>query len=160
MLLQAYTVTNDTKDDGFLNAMDTYVQHTTGIFWIHVMGTSFNDRYNLAGPDYRPLRGSEFDDVSLSLAGGVSYAKFDLSEVSKVQALLNIMRTLFICLVLGCVPLPALPHSALVFLYDVPSNIWTFLHVEKRPLVQCGFARPRALLGSLFSVHVFARTVI
>jgi hypothetical protein len=112
---KAYMVSNDTKDDGFLNAMDTYVQHTTGIFWINIMGTSFNDRYNLAGPQYRPLRGTEFDDVSLTLAGEVSYAKFDLSEVSKVQALLNIMRTLFICLVLGCVPVPALPSLCIFF---------------------------------------------
>jgi hypothetical protein len=58
-------------------------------------------RYGLAGRDYRPLRGLEFEDVSLALAGGASFAKFDLSQECKVQALLNIMRTLFICLVLG-----------------------------------------------------------
>jgi hypothetical protein len=48
---QAYGVSNDTTDEGFLNSMDAYVKHTSGIFWINVMGTSFNGRY---GPLVRP----------------------------------------------------------------------------------------------------------
>lgn len=57
-----------------------------------------SQRHGMKGPDYRSLRGVEVVEAVLS---GGSFAKFDVREASVLQAVLNILRTVFICLILG-----------------------------------------------------------
>eukprot|EP00241_Pyramimonas_parkeae_P004274 CAMPEP_0114238114 /NCGR_PEP_ID=MMETSP0058-20121206/7752_1 /TAXON_ID=36894 /ORGANISM="Pyramimonas parkeae, CCMP726" /LENGTH=849 /DNA_ID=CAMNT_0001350203 /DNA_START=611 /DNA_END=3157 /DNA_ORIENTATION=- len=95
---EAYLAANDTQSPGFLAALDAYVNKTEGMYWVQVVNVSMSQRHGMKGPDYRSLRGVEVVEAVLS---GGSFAKFDVREASVLQAVLNILRTVFICLILG-----------------------------------------------------------
>mmetsp|Transcript_33782 Transcript_33782/g.40808 ORF Transcript_33782/g.40808 Transcript_33782/m.40808 type:complete len:903 (+) Transcript_33782:122-2830(+) len=100
LVVDTYVATGkNAASDSFLNILDAYVNKTEGMYWLVIDGTPFNKRYKFKGPAHRELRRSEFEESTvLSME---SFAKFDTSDSSEWQAILNILKTLFVCIVLG-----------------------------------------------------------
>lgn len=95
---------------GFYQSMDQYHAGTKGMYRLVVNGTDFSDDDNLSfmlnDRAHKRLRCTEFAYTTYSSQlfdenkSGFSFAFFDLQKESRVQALLNIMRTLFVCVIL------------------------------------------------------------
>lgn len=66
-----------------------------------INGTSYNERYDLPGERHRSLRKVEFETHRLINDGGASFVSIDMREKSQIIAVINIVKTLFICAVLG-----------------------------------------------------------
>ena len=94
---------------GFYQSVNQYHAGTKGMYRLVVNGTDFSDDNNLAfilnDQAHKRLRCTEFAYTTYSSqlpdeSSGFSFAFFDLQKESRVQALLNIMRTLFVCVIL------------------------------------------------------------
>lgn len=89
------------EDPAFTSALDAYVDGTEGMYWIKINGTDLSAKYGLEGADFRSLRNSEFTKVAYQNGTDYSFAKFTIREESRFQAGLNILKTIFIVIILG-----------------------------------------------------------
>lgn len=87
--------------NSFYSVMDSYADQTdteiSTMYWIVINGTDYSSRYGYLGAEYRRLRESEWVDVTY----GSSFARFTTRVASEYQAILNLFKTIFICIVLG-----------------------------------------------------------
>jgi len=97
------------ETDGFYRSLNQYYTGTKGMYRLVVNGTDYSNNGNLSfaldGYAHKKLRCTEFEFSTFStpdanVPSGFSFAFFDRQRESQLQALLNIMRTIFVCLIL------------------------------------------------------------
>ena len=101
-------VMNGEVSPGFYNAVEDYEINTEGMYVLVINGTRFENHVNtsfiLNGYGHRKLRCEEYQFtayVSTAMVNKVSFAFFDVRYSSQLQAVLNLLRTVFVCIVLG-----------------------------------------------------------
>ena len=94
---------------GFYRAVNQYHAETTGMYRLVLNGTDYQDNPNLDftldGYSHKRLRCEEFEfslyyPFESDVDSTFSFVFFDRQEVSQRQALLNMMRTSFVCIIL------------------------------------------------------------
>eukprot|EP00241_Pyramimonas_parkeae_P000821 CAMPEP_0114273940 /NCGR_PEP_ID=MMETSP0058-20121206/29452_1 /TAXON_ID=36894 /ORGANISM="Pyramimonas parkeae, CCMP726" /LENGTH=978 /DNA_ID=CAMNT_0001393603 /DNA_START=127 /DNA_END=3064 /DNA_ORIENTATION=+ len=92
-----FDISMGTRDaDPCLRALDAY-HDVNGAYWINVEGFDFNDKLEMEGARHEILRSVEFVEATYEN----SFARFDIKSQSRLGAVLNILQTIYVCLVLG-----------------------------------------------------------
>jgi class 3 adenylate cyclase len=95
--------------DGFYQSLNQYYTGTKGMYRLVVNGTDYSNDGNLSfvldGYAHKELRCTEFEFFTFStpdenVPSSFSFVFFDRQHESRMQALLDIMRTTFVCLIL------------------------------------------------------------
>lgn len=104
-------VMNGEATPGFYDAVDEYQESTEGLYVLVINGTRFEDHVNtsfsLDGYRHRVLRCDEFQFAAYAspaesgVSSRLSFAFFDTRRASRTQAMLNMLRTVFVCIVLA-----------------------------------------------------------
>jgi len=102
MVVLAETYYNTTEDpdghDIFMAALYVYSNNTRGMYLLFVDGLDYSSHFGYAGTNHEILRAPEFVEA---VYNNETYARFDITELSELEAVLNIMRTIFVCIILG-----------------------------------------------------------
>jgi len=82
----------------FQMAMTSYVEASDDLMYqLYVCDKDFSKEYGMSGEDQRELRPTERD----YFAYRTSYVRFNVRWESQVKAILSMLRTLFVCVILG-----------------------------------------------------------
>ena len=138
-------IANGKESPGFYSAVEDYVDNTAGMYVLVINGTRFENhsrmQFTLNGESHRVLRCTEYAfaayETPRSLGGSrLSFAFFDISHQSRLQALLNMMRTIFVCIVLGMGAMLFSKDANELVLKPIERMVWKVREVSENPLTR------------------------
>ena len=95
------------EQQGFYQAVDRYYDQTDGMYRLVVNGTNYAQNtdlsFTLDDRSHKELRCTEFEFTTYSGSSGqdaLSFVFFDRQHESRIQALLSVLRTIFVCVIL------------------------------------------------------------